>query len=233
MLNLSSPGPLRRRIGLLAGIGFAVVLTSGVYAASAPIATPGDHLTDSADQYQLDVQLLFASDSAGHAQRWKLALCMAPDAVGKVDTGELRLAATPHGLPGHRVRVDLDVLTNAAAAPTHARVEGAMGQSLHASGAAVGGGQYTVELTPRRGCPVGAAGAPITARMQRVPARTAAETIARQAGFVLTNPEAFDQRAVSFHFERVPAERAMQLVARTDGLDATFDGRQVRLDHAR
>lgn len=57
-----------------------------------------------------------------------------------------------------------------------------------------------------------------------------AEAIAAQAGLVLVNPEALDERAIALDFQEVPAAAALQMVARTDGVRAVFDGARARFE---
>lgn len=69
-------------------------------------------------------------------------------------------------------------------------------------------------------------------KVQGSPARQVVASIARQAGFVLVNPEAVDERKVTLHFQDVAANRAMQMVANADGMRAVFEGRRVRFEPA-
>ena len=54
-----------------------------------------------------------------------------------------------------------------------------------------------------------------------------AVSVALTAGLTLVNPEALDERLVTLNFDRITAERAMQLIADIDGAQAIFDGNQV------
>lgn len=240
MLKLPSHSSTRRRLGGLASLAMAGALAGTVYAASAPVTPPARRPdAPAAGQYQLDIQLALAEDAGGasHARRLKLALCMAPDEVASVQTHGIAMDATTRPVTDQRVSIDLAVREKAGATPARNRLVGVLGQPLHASGKVPGGDQqYVLEITPRPGCPAGAAtgatpaDAPISMQVRGNPARQVAGLIAAQAGFVLVNPEAIDERKVTLRFQDVEATRAMQMVADADGVHAVFDGRRVRFE---
>ena len=52
--------------------------------------------------------------------------------------------------------------------------------------------------------------------------------MATKAGYVIANPEALDEQSITFNFEQMPVEKALTLIAKIDGKDAVFHGKQVR-----
>jgi hypothetical protein len=68
----------------------------------------------------------------------------------------------------------------------------------------------------------------VSERLQNVPARQAAETLAAKAGLVLVNPQALGNAPVTFGFRDTPGDRAIRLIAKFAGARAVFDGRRVR-----
>lgn len=54
--------------------------------------------------------------------------------------------------------------------------------------------------------------------------------MALETGLTLLNPEALDNRLVTLNFDKIPAERAMQLIADVDGVKAVFDGNRVHFE---
>jgi beta-lactamase regulating signal transducer with metallopeptidase domain len=238
MLKSSSHNPTRRRVGGVACLAVASALAGVAYAASAPAAPPAGR-GDAGGQYQLDIQLALASQDAeaSHARHLKVALCMAPGKASTVATHGVELDATTRTMAGQRVSVDLAVRERAGAEAARNRLEGALDEPLHASGTVPGGNErYTLEITPRSGCPASATtsatgpDAPITMKVQGSAARQVVGGIATQAGLVPDNPEAVDERGVALRFQAVPAVSAMQMVAAADGMRAVFDGRHVRFE---
>ena len=239
MLKLPSHSPARRRLGGLVSLSIAGALAGTVYAASAPMAPQAQRAGAAAEQYQLDIQLALTRDDAvaSHARRFKVALCMVPGQAATLETRGIAFDATTRPLVGQRVSIDLAVRETAGATAVQNHLVGTLRQPLHASGKVPGGDQqYTVEITPRPGCPASATAArdgvdaPITMKVQGSAARQVVGWIAATAGFVLVNPETVDQRKVALNFEQVPATSAMQMVADIDGLRAVFDGRRVRFE---
>lgn len=236
MLKSSSHSSARRRVGGLACLVVAGVLTGAAYAASAPATPPARHGA-TAGQYQLDIQLALAEGDAAadHARHLKIALCMAPGGDASMVADGVVFHATTHAVADRRVGIDLAVREQAAAAAAREHLEGALDQPLQASGKVPGGNvRYAAKITPRLGCPAAATAAtmdgPISMKVQGSAARQVVGRIATQAGLVLVNPEAVDERKVTLHFQDVPANRAMQMVADADGMRAVFDGRRVRFE---
>lgn len=237
MMKCPLPGSTRRRLGGFASAALAVALSGAVYAASAPVApVVAAGSVARTGQYQLDIQLVLASDGAqaSQARTLKLALCGAPGETATVATRGIEVDAITRALAGQRVRIDLAVREKPGATPVQSRLQGALGEPLVASGQVPGGdAQYTLRVTPRAGCPASAAATasgsrPISMRVEGTAARKVAEAIAAQAGLVLVNPEALDERAIALHFQQVPAAAALQMVARTDGAQVVFNGTQAR-----
>lgn len=237
MLKLSSPSPHRRRVGLLAGVAFASILSAAVYAASAPEAPPGHSPAASLAEYQLDIQLALTSGDpeASHVRRLKAALCTAPGKAGILRTEGIQLAAVPRELGQGSIRIDLAVSEKADMQPTNTRLEGRLDQPLQASGRLGESSGYELELTPRMGCPARATAGkgehmPVTVQVKQGTVRAAAESIARQADLTLVNPQALGTGPASLQFREVPADRALQLMADLAGANAVVDGRRVRFE---
>lgn len=66
--------------------------------------------------------------------------------------------------------------------------------------------------------------------MKKVSVRDAATKVATTAGYVLENPEALSNRAVSFKFRDVDGKKALKLLAWVDGKKAVFTGNHVRFE---
>ncbi|MCX7513752.1 M56 family metallopeptidase [Frateuria hangzhouensis] len=238
MLKLPLPGSARRLAGAFASFAFALAMGGVAYAATAPGASTMQHPSIAGREYQLDMQLSVTRDDAqaDHAQRTKVALCMAPGETATVSTHDQRIDAITRPANEGRLDIDLVLHGSAGAAPAHLRLQGRVGQPLAASGELpASASRYLLEVTPRQGCPARATAAaiaarPVTAKMQGVAARKAASMIAAQAGFVLVNPEVLDEREVTLHFDQVSAASAMQLVADADGAQAIFDGARVHFE---
>jgi len=241
MLKSPPHSSFRRRLGGLASLALAGALAGTVYAASAPIAAPGQAPGAAAGQYQLDIQLALDHDDAkaSHTRRFKVALCMAAGEAASLTTHGIAIDATTRPISGQRVGIDVAIRGKDGATPGRNHLVGTLTQPLQASGKVPGADeQYVIEITPQQGCPArtaaadSKAGAPISMKVQGSPAREVVALIASQAGFVLVNPEAVDQREVTLHFQEVAASRAMQMVANMDGMRAVFEGRRVRFEPA-
>lgn len=238
MLKASQPSPRRRLTGLLTGLVLAAGMTGIVYAASAPAGTAVGRSTSGDAGYQLDLEVSLLGDDAkaSHARRLKLALCTKAGEPASMSTHGLQLDAVTRAASGHRVRVDLAIREATGAEPARTELEGPIGQPLLASGKLPGGdSHYLVQVTPRDGCPARAATdeaarAPVTLRLTQGTVRGAAELIARQAGLSLANPQALGKGPAAMELHQVPADRAMRLVANLAGVDAAFEGRQVRFE---
>lgn len=113
MLKLPLPGRLRRRTGSTAVVMLACIVGGSVYAASAPSGQRSETVPGSAavDEYQLDmtVELITGDADASHAERMKLALCMATGKSGTVSTHGWTIEATPASEGENRLRIDLAV----------------------------------------------------------------------------------------------------------------------------
>jgi hypothetical protein len=239
MLKLPSRSPSRRLVGGLASLVIAGTLAGTVYAASTPVAPQVHREGATVGQYQLDIRIALAGNDAqaSHARRLKVALCMAPGEASSLATHGIELDATTRAMAHRRVGIDLTVRERAGATPVRSRLEGPLDQPLQATGTMPDGNErYILEITPRLGCPASATAtaksvsAPITMKVQEGAARQVVGSIATQAGFVLVNPGAIDQRKVTLNFQGVPATSAVQMVADMDGMHAVFDGLRVRFE---
>lgn len=109
---------------------------------------------------------------------------------------------------------------------------------MHAEGKGEDGKHgYAIDITSLAGCPARTATADTGARLQLVSqavrnesARAVAVSVALETGLTLLNPEALDNRLVTLNFDKIPAERAMQLIADVDGVKAVFDGNRVHFE---
>jgi hypothetical protein len=160
---------------------------------------------------------------------------MQPGKSGTVDTHGWTIEATPEPEGANRLRIDLAVTGAAGAPAAHAQLHGALGEALHTEGNGDDDRRaYSVDITPLAGCPARTATTDTGARLHLVSqavrnesARAVAVSVALSAGLTLVNPQALDERLVTFNFDRIPAERAMQLIADVDGAQAIFDGNRV------
>ncbi|MBP1474662.1 hypothetical protein J7I44_10150 [Frateuria sp. MAH-13] len=239
MLKMPTPGSTRRCLGFLASAAIAVAFSGALYAASAPVMPQSAPSKDAGSgRYQLDIQLVLSSDGAEarHARRLDLAVCGAAGETSTVATRGIELDAVTRATGGQHVSIDLAVRDQAGARPAQSRLQGVLDQPLLASGKVPGSDvQYTLRVTPRLGCPASAVTAAggerlITMKVKGTAARTVAKAIASQAALVLVNPEALDERAIALDFQQVPAAAALQMVARTDGVHAVFDGTRTRFE---
>lgn len=239
MLKSPLPSSLRRCTGGMVLGTLACLLGGAVYAASAPSGQPPAtaSVPGAVDEYQLDIKLQLGTDgvAASHAERMALALCMQPGKSGTVNTHGWTIEATPEPEGANRLRIDLAVTGAAGAPAAHAQLHGALGEALHTEGNGDDDRRaYSVDITPLAGCPARTATTDTGARLHLVSqavrnesARAVAVSVALSAGLTLVNPQALDERLVTLNFDRIPAERAMQLIADIDGAQAIFDGNRV------
>lgn len=242
MLKLPLPGRLRRRTGSTAVVMLACIVGGSVYAASAPSGQRSETVPGSAavDEYQLDmtVELTTGDADASHAERMKLALCMATGKSGTVSTHGWTIEATPASEGENRLRIDLAVTGVGGQSVARTQLHGALGEAVHAEGKGEDGKHgYAIDITSLAGCPARTATADTGARLQLVSqavrnesARAVAVSVALETGLTLLNPEALDNRLVTLNFDKIPAERAMQLIADIDGMKAVFDGNRVHFE---
>lgn len=242
MLKLPLPGRLRRNTGSMAVVMLACIVAGSVYAASAPSGQrPGTVSgSDAVNEYQLDMTVELTADDAhaGHAERMTLALCMAPGKSGTVSTHGWTIEATPSPEGESRLRIDLAVTGVGGQSVARTQLHGALGEAVHAEGMGEDGKHgYAVDITSLAGCPARTATADTGARLNLVSqavrnesARAVAVSVALGAGLTLVNPEALDNRLVTLNFDKIPAERAMQLIADIDGMKAVFDGNRVHFE---
>lgn len=243
MLKQSPSSHLQARLGLIAGLVLATIVTGAVYAASRPAihvaATPSP--AAAAGEYQLDIMVASFSRGAAadHAERTTGAICMKPGEPGGVNTDkgwQLGLKVMP--LEGGRVSVALDLSAMPGKPPLSRRLEGRLGQPLLAEfNDADGKLAYSIDVTPLAGCPARVAASGAAQRLTMIkqtvkdqPVRAVAESMARRAGLQITDPQDLSTRLVTLDFDQVPAERALQLIADIDGMRAVFDDKRVRFE---
>jgi beta-lactamase regulating signal transducer with metallopeptidase domain len=89
-----------------------------------------------------------------------------------------------------------------------------------------------IAMIPTVGCSADTvvAQATITEHVKDGHVRDVAQAIASKNGYVLVDPDALDEQLITFNFEQIPVEKALQLVAKIDGKLAVFQGRQVRFE---
>ncbi|MEO8999751.1 MAG: M56 family metallopeptidase [Rhodanobacter sp.] len=237
MLKMSAPNRQRRNAGMIAGFLLVLVMVGSVYAASAPqgarvaSATPGA-------EYQLGMQIELTTDDGNkrHTEATDLALCVAPGKAAMASVGAFEVEATTVPVENGQVRIDLAV-TNAGIPPlAHNQLHGALGKTLHVTGAAVDGKHtYAVDVTPQAGCParVIAEASPVkvTEHITNGTARVVAESIAAKAGWTLVNPDALGNAPVTLSFNDISAGTALQRVADLAGMKLVLDGKQVRFEN--
>jgi hypothetical protein len=228
--NLFSP-----RAGGIFLVLFIACGAGAVYAASAPPGSPAV-AKDVAKkpEYQLDMYVQIGSND-GHStkiQREILSICVLPSQPGSIAIGtDLKVDATLTPQPADQVRVDLAVFGADHQPLGQPRLLGKLGNAMSVNTTAADGKlQYALVVTPLLGCPARAA-AEVNLQLKKVQARKAAEAVAAKAGLILVNPQALNDAPVSFNFEDVPGDRAMQLIANIDGKKAVFDGKQVRFEN--
>ena len=243
MLKLPCPNRLQNSLGVLAGAVLALGVTGVVYAAGVPAnpALPDASATAAdAHEYQLDMAVELARDIGHRTQSQKVtaAICVAPGETGVVTMRGLRVEADIVPQLGKQIRVDMHASGSDKTAPASARLQGVLGEPLHADGkSADGARRYSFDVIPLAGCPgrmfpaqSGALLKLITHAAVNIPARAVAQAVAAKAGLVLSNPQALDSRLISLNFEQIPAGRAMQLIADIDGRKTVFDGIRVRFE---
>lgn len=243
MLKQPSPSTLRVRLGLLAGVVLGALISGVVYAASrpsGPTAVQPSTAVDDAGKYQLDIMVASFSKGtdADHAERTTGALCMDPGESGGMNTDHWQLGTKLVALDGGRVSVALDLSTATGKRLASRRLEGRLGQPLLAEfNGPDGEPAYSVDVTSLAGCParVGDSGAAarltmIKQTVKNQPVRAVVESMAQRAGLQVVNPQDLSTHLVTLDFDRIPAERALQLMADIDGKRAIFHGKQVRFD---
>jgi len=234
MLKQPSPSLSRRIAGVDAGSAVALAVAGSAYATSAPFhAHPAASSTDR--EYQLDMKIELATDKDGHrhAERASLALCMAPGQPASASLPDWTVQATTTPAGDGQLRIALAVAGKDGTPMTRSQLQGAVGKPLRVTGKGMDGRHaYVLYVTPHAGCPARtlADERHVTEHLKNVPARQAAETLAKKAGFVLVNPQVLTTAPVSFNFADVPGDRAIRLIAKAAGMKAVIDGWQVRFE---
>jgi hypothetical protein len=223
MLKQPLPNRRRRMAGLAATVLAGAVLSSLVYAGSAPVPkVTGDGVT-----YQLDLAWRIWTDDghAMHEEKSTVALC---DTAGKPMRLKVRdwiIGATVMPASAGHVRAAL-TLDDAAGMFASTQLQGALGAPQHAEGTGRDGRRhYALDVTPRAGCPAtaGAGATKVTLSLAKVSARAAALAIAERSGLHLADPQQLDQQPVSFRFDGVKAATALGYIADMDGRSASID----------
>jgi beta-lactamase regulating signal transducer with metallopeptidase domain len=155
MLKQPSPGLPRRIAGTAIGSALALAVAGSVHAVSAP-AHP-QRAAQAADQeYQLDMNVELATDDGHHrhTERASLALCAAPGQPASASLRNWTVEASTVPAGEGRVRIELAVTGGDHAPIARSRLQGALDEPLHATGAGVDGRHtYVLDVTPRSGCP--------------------------------------------------------------------------------
>jgi beta-lactamase regulating signal transducer with metallopeptidase domain len=236
MLKLPSPTRRRRNTGMIAGFALAIVVAGSVYAASTPTGARAIQKVQGAE-YQLDMVIEGTTDDGHkrHSDTAAFALCMGAGAPAMASVGVLTVEATTVPAEKGQVRIDLAVTNVGTSSPAHSQLHGALGKTLHATGAGTDGKHaYAIDLTPQAGCParVLAEASPVkvTEHVTNGTARAVAESIAAKAGWTLVNPDVLGDAPVTLSFNDMPAGTALQRVADLAGMKLVLDGKRVRFD---
>ncbi|MCW8809306.1 MAG: M56 family metallopeptidase [Rhodanobacter sp.] len=252
MLNSRPLTPSRRRVGAASMALLAVGIAGAVYAA-APSPPPQGEMGMSR-QYTLKIDVAMGghpdsmhftrcvkpgeptrmSGTDGDKLSWQGSFAVSPVTDGQleirtqVDTRFERVAGNVRTMSGKPI-----VRTMPGQLATI--VFGQVINGSHPDQIKLENNTIKIGVTPNAGCESGSllsAWHPVTIsqRSKDRGAREIAEAVAAKAGFVLVNPEALDNRAVSLNFEQMPATAAMQLIADIDGKRAVFDDKRVRFE---
>ena len=252
MLKLKQPDPALRRAGAILVLLLAVSVAGVVYAATPSQATWTSETLS--DHYTLKIDVAMG----GHPDSMHFTSCVKRGEATQVSgtdgdklswNGSFAVSPVAGGQLEIRSQVDTrfdrgggNVRTQSAK-PIVRTMPGQLATIVF--GQVTGGGPVgnkqredntiKIGVTPSVGCDKGTLAStwhPVTVSQQatNLGARAAAEALAAKAGFVLVNPQALDNRAVSFNFEEMPATAAMQLIADIDGMRAVFDDKRVHFE---
>ena len=155
MLKLRQPSKVRRRTGIVAGLGLAAFITVSAYASGA-ITSSHPAPAGAAREYQLDMTLALGADSADARpmERTTVALCMAPGKSGAVQVHGMQVVATTFPQATGRVNVKLAVTRSSGGGTEHMQLRGALGEAMRVEGKGSDGlAQYAVDVTAHSGCP--------------------------------------------------------------------------------
>ena len=252
MLKSSPPSPRTRRIGSTLLTALAATAAGVVYAAS-PVAQQAS-ATGKADHFTLAID----AATRGHPASMHFTRCVGAgepfdisgsDGPGFSWDGQFAVTAAAKGQLELRGKLHTRVdqgggntreMSGQPVVRTLPGVKASIvfGQKVdgdHLDTVKLADNTVRIDLTPTLGCSRAALAkawkpAEVRQHVQSRPVREAARLLAQKGGFVLVNPEALDNRPVSFNFDRMSAVSALQLLADIDGMRAVFTDKQVRFE---
>lgn len=252
MLKLQQPGLFRRRAGGILLAVLAIGVAGAVYAATpSPQAKAGVGISD---RYTLKIDVAMA----GHPDSMHFIRCLKPGEYTELsgtDTSKLswqgRFAVSP--VAGGQLEVSTQVDTRFDRGGGNVRTQSAkpVVRTLPGQQATIMFGQVVdagprqsgkpedntikIGLTSSVGCNSESASSAavaqpgtISLKLKNVSARAAAEYVAVKAGFVLVDPEALDERQMTFDYAEISAEAALHMIGIIEGKQAVIEGKQVR-----
>jgi len=227
MLKLRTPSRRRKQFGLLTLFAVMIGLSGFVYA-----ATQGPATIAPVSGYQLALVITRGGETLAHP-----TLCTdgsEPISIYSGNESENALKLTfdvkPAGNDQVQVSVDGTVNESGRDIAVSPVLRGPLGKTMSVRIGDVNGKSAPVELsmTPTTGC--GTHRMTVNEAVKNGHVRDVAQAVATKAGYVIVNPDALDQRPISLQFEQIPPERALQLIAKIDGKEAMFQGKQVRIE---
>ena len=251
MLKLQQPDLIRRRAsGILLAV-LAIGVAGAVYATTpSPQAKAGDGISD---RYTLKIDVAMA----GHPDSMHFIRCLKPGEYTELsgtDTSKLswqgRFAVSP--VAGGQLEISTQVDTRFDRGGGNVRTQSAkpVVRTLPGQQATIAFGQVAdagpqqsgkpedntikIGLTPAVGCDSESLSSAvvqpgtISLNLKNVSARAAAEYVAVKAGFVLVNPEALDERQMTFDYAEIPAAVALDMIGMIEGKQTMIEGKQVR-----
>jgi beta-lactamase regulating signal transducer with metallopeptidase domain len=236
MLTLRIPDRRRKFAGSLF-VAAGMVATAGFAYAASPDAGVAPVL-----QKSVSYQLAMSISRGGKAVN-NFTLCSngaQPMLVTSQDgQGSLKMTITVKAAGKDQAQIDVDGSLDDGGQHTGVtpKLRGAWGQpmSLKIAGADGPSMPLNISMTPTIGCSVASAAVERSTFTQSIKdgrVRDVAQDIAAKGGYVLANPESLDEQSVTFDFEQIPYEKALQLIAQIDGKVVVIHGRQVRFETA-
>lgn len=237
MLTLRTPGRRRKFAGTLF-ISLGTVVAAGFAYAATQNSTAIAPVVTKPTTYQLAVSV-----SRGGKHVNNFTLCSdntQPMMVTSVDSqSSLQLTLAVKSVGKDQAQVDVNGTLDEAGHRTNVTptLRGPLGQPMSV---VVGGpdgksGPLNISMTPTVGCSASSVvvdQATITQSIKDGRVREVAQALASNAGYLLVNPDALDEQPITFNFEQIPAEKALQLIAKIDGRAAVFHGKQVQFEAA-
>lgn len=251
MLKLQQPDLFRRRAGGILLAVLAIGVVGAVYATTpSPQAKAGDGISD---RYTLKIDVAMA----GHPDSMHFIRCLKPGEyteLSGIDTSKLswqgRFAVSPVAGGQLEVGTQVDtrfdrgggIIRTQSARPVVRTLPGQQATIVFGQVADAGPRQsgkpedntIKIGLTPSADCDSeslsSAVAKPgtISLKLKDVSARAAAEYVAVKAGFVLVNPEALDERQMTFDYAEIPAAAALHMIGMIEGKQTMIEGKQVR-----